>query len=118
MPAQPRKATPRKASAAVAARREVRGEKNKPTATIAVKFRGAEFTLPVDRMGSSRVYMRQKYMQQFGATNEAVAGLLFELLGRVDSARFIELCGENDTIGAAATEFFAALNKASNVPNS
>lgn len=113
----PRKTTARKPSAAVAARREVRAEKGTP-ATLQVKFRGESFDIPTDRLGSSRVYMRQKFLEQFGATNDAVSALLFELLGQADSGRFINLCGPDDTLGGSAAEFIAALNKAGNTPNS
>lgn len=118
MPTQTRKpAQKQAAAAAVRARREVRAEKVE-VAPLEVPFRGQTFTIPRDRLGSARVFMRQKFIDQFGATGDAVSALLFELLGKEDSARFIDLCGPGDTVSGPVTEFIAALNKAANVPNS
>lgn len=116
MPAQPRKAPAKKATAAVAARREVRAEKGKPK-PLAVKFRGESFEIPIDRLGSARVYMRQKLLQST-PTAEHQVDLLFEILGGDQSARFIDSCGPGDTIFTVAREFFDAIKKAANVPNS
>jgi len=116
MPAQPRKPAQKKPTAAVAARREVRGEGG-AVEPLSVKFRGDTFDIPRDRLGSARVYMRQQHLRRF-RTVESEVELLFEVLGQADSGRFIALCEPGDSIDGAATEFFAALNKASNVPNS
>lgn len=117
MPAQPRKTTARKPTAAVAARRQVRAENGKP-APLEVPFRGEKFEITLDHLGSARFYMRQKYLEQFGVNADGVVNMLFELLGKADSARFIALCGPGDTIFDAAAEFMTAVNKAGNVPNS
>jgi len=119
MPAQPRKATPRKApAAAVSARREVRAEKGK-TASVAVKFRGETFDIARDRLGSARIFLLQRKLGKpgFGTIADEVE-ILFELLGQVDSARFINLVQPGDQIEACYLEFVQALNKAANVPNS
>jgi hypothetical protein len=116
MPAATRKPA-QKATAAVRARREVRAEKN-PVPPVEVTFRGETFTIPRDRLGSSRVFLRQKHMEQFGVTSDGLSAVLFEILGQRDSARFIDLCGPDDALLEVSNEFMAALNKAVNVPNS
>lgn len=115
MPAPARKPAAKKATAAVAARREVRAEKNKPT-PLAVAFRGEKFAIPPDRLGA--YFMRGQYMAEFGADPAQVTKSLFRLLGQVDSARFLDLMREGDGIYDVAGEFALALNKAANVPNS
>lgn len=115
MPAPARKPAAKKAPGAVAARREVRREK-RPAATITVPFRGTRFDIPVDRLGA--YYMRGAYMVEYGVTAEQVVKSLFRILGQVDSARFLDLMTEGDTIFEVAGEFTRALNKAGNVPNS
>jgi hypothetical protein len=118
MPAQPRKSTPaRKPSAAVAARREVRAEKGAKAEPLTVKFRGSTFEIPRDRLGSARVFMRLQHLRRF-PTVQAEVDVLFELLGQIDSARLIDLCGPGDDIENVYNEFMSAANKASNVPNS
>lgn len=117
MPTQPRKAPAKKATAAVRARREVRAEKNE-VPPVTVPFRGSKFDIERDRLGSSRVFLRQQHMQTFGVTNEGLSAVLFEILGEADSGRFIELCQPGDSLLSAANEFMAALNKASNSGNS
>lgn len=116
MPAQPRNAPAKKtARAAVAARREVRGEK-KPPATLAIAFRGEKFDVPVDRLGAA--FMQGQYMAEFGVSGERISKMLFRLLGPQDSARFVDSIGPGDNIVVVADEFLQALNKAGNVPNS
>lgn len=111
MPAQPRKST-----AAVAARREVRAEKGKP-APLQVKFRGETFAIPRDRLGSARVFLLVKKLEKFNTVGDEVE-VLFEILGQRDSARFIALMKPGDEINPAYAEFMAAVNKAASVPNS
>jgi hypothetical protein len=114
---QPAKKAPaKKATAAVRARREVRAEKNQP-APLKVPFRGTTFEIPRDRLGSARVLMRLQQLRRY-PTVQAEVDVLFELLGQVDSARFIDLCGDGDDIETVYNEFMAAASKASNVPNS
>lgn len=115
MPAPARKTPAKKASAAVAARREVRGEK-KPPAKITVTFRGEKFDIPVDRIAA--FFMRGQYIIEFGFSPEQVSKMLFRLLGQKDSARFLDTIREGDTLDGVGAEFYRALNKAANVPNS
>lgn len=116
MPAQPRKSPARKPSAAVAARREVRSEK-RTVKPIEVKFRGETFLILRDRLGSARVYMRQRLLHATPSVEHQV-DLLFEVLGSDQSAKFIDTCKPGDTIFGVAAELFTAINKATNVPNS
>lgn len=106
----------KKNTAAVRARREVRAEKNKP-APLTVTFRGGAFDIPVDRLGSARVWLRLQHLQKY-PSEQAAIGVLFELLGPLDSARFIDLCQPGDGIAAVFNEFMATINKGANVPNS
>lgn len=110
-----RRAPAKKATAAVAARREVRAEKTgaKP---LAVTFRGQTFDIPVDRLGA--YFMRGQYMAEFGVDAEQISKSMFRLLGQRDSARFLDLMVEGDGIYDVVVEFSKALNKAANVPNS
>jgi len=112
-----RKPPAKKATAAVRARREVRAEKN-AVPPVKVTFRGAVFEIPRDRLGSSRVFMRQEHMRIFGITSETLTALLFEILGSKDSARFIDLCGPGDRLLDVSNEFLEALKKAGNSGNS
>lgn len=121
MPAPARKAAPRKApakkiTASVAARREVRTQKATAPPTK-VPFRGVTFEVSLDKLGVERVYMRQKAFEHFGTSDELVA-LLFDVLGARNSSQFIERLEPGDTLLEVAGEFFKALNKAGNDPNS
>lgn len=110
----PAKKPAKKATAAVRARREVRAEKAMPVLSVA--FRGEKFDIPLDRLGA--FYMRGQYMAEFGYSDEQLSKMLFRLLGKVDSARFLDLIHEGDGFLTVSGEFAQALNKAANVPNS
>ncbi len=111
-----KKTSARKTSAAVAARREVRGEKGK-TATIKVPFRGETFEFALDKIANDKVFARQQVLAKFGG-GEKLCDLLFEILGPVDSVRWIELMKPGDLLADVAVELMTAINKAGNVPNS
>lgn len=114
MPAQPRKAPAKKATASVRARREVRNEKN-TIPPLTVTFRGEKFDIPRDRLGA--LFMRGQFLAEFGFDDSMFAQMFFKLLGKEDSARFLNLIREGDNPLTVANEFMGELNKAANVPN-
>lgn len=117
MPTPARKTPAKKTTAAVRGRREVRGENNAPT-SYSIKVRGETFEVSRDRFGSSRVFMRIKLLERYNDLENSVK-LLFDILGQKDSGRFVDIASESGAdLYQLSSEFFAALNKASNVPNS
>lgn len=116
MPTATKKPPAKKATAAVAARREVRREKNTPK-PLTVEFRGQKFDIPMDRVGA--FVMRGQYIAAFDDdSQEQAMKLLFGVLGKVDSARFLDLLRPGDVPSVVVGEFVRAFNKAANVPNS
>lgn len=107
----PRTAPAKKATAAVRARREVRAEKN-VVAPIVVPYRGEKFEIPLDRLGG--FYMRGQFLARFGVDGEQMSTMLFDLLGKTDSARLLNLIRPGDALLTVLSEFTAALNKAGN----
>lgn len=111
MPAPARKPPAKKATAAVRARREVRNEKN-PVPPLTVTFRGEKFDLSRDRLGA--FYMRGQYLAHFGVDGEQMSTMLFDLLGKADSGRLLNLVKPGDALLSVLSEFTSALTKAGN----
>ncbi len=118
MPAPARKTPSRKTAtkAATAARREAKASTEK-TPTLHVPFRGETFDVTLDRFALQKVFFRQQALAQFQRA-EDMCGVLFDILGPVDSARWINCAKPGDDLFENADEFMKAMNKAGNDPNS
>jgi hypothetical protein len=77
---------------------------------IKFTWRGEDFTIARETMRSARVLMAV-------ASDEAHT-LLFEILGPVDSARFVKVCERNESLLTVAAEFFKEFGAAAGSGNS
>lgn len=116
MPAPARKAVATKKVAANAARREVRSERGPKAKPFVVHFRGEQFEVTRDRLGTDKVYQRQVMVDVF-RSNDSVLKLVYEIIGPRDAGRFLALCKPGEVFEPAA-EFLEALNKVASTPNS
>jgi hypothetical protein len=119
MPAQPRKAPVKKTTASVRARREVAAEPDKATFTFTV--RGAEFTVPLVRLGNDRMYNLTIAMQEASESMDRIrymGKIVRYLIGVAEQDRWVGLAKDDELPGALVVDTMQAINKAGNVPNS